>query len=172
MCLTFVFSTAQETLIANLNAQLARKDPTHRTDQQVFEILTREEANREMRALQAEVNEWKKRYQNAEKKFKEKEDEISTLQQRRSYISLLSLLPISCIEHNHYLFFFFSQRMIYALSYKRKSIEGRLWRTNFNACLLQHLVLEQAMVCRRQMTRNSQKLSNFTKTSQISLCQA
>ncbi|KAF8809100.1 hypothetical protein BYT27DRAFT_7232467 [Phlegmacium glaucopus] len=90
---------AQETLIANLNAQLARKDPVHRTHQQVFEILTREEANREMHALQAEVNEWKKRYQNVEKKLKEKDDEISTLKQSRSYISLLSLWLLSGIEH-------------------------------------------------------------------------
>ena len=75
-----LFSTAQETLIENLNAQLARKDPIHGIDPQLFEILTREEANREMQALQAEASECKKRYRDAEKKLKEKDDEISTLQ--------------------------------------------------------------------------------------------
>ena len=88
--LTCCFSTAQETLIENLNAQLARKDRIHRTDQQVFEILTREEANREMQALQAEANECKKRYRDAEKKLKEKDDEISALQKSSSYIFLLT----------------------------------------------------------------------------------
>ena len=82
------FSIAQETLIENLNAQLARKDPVYRTDQQVFEILTREEVNREMQALQAEANECKKRYRDAEKKLKEKDDEISALQKSSSYIFL------------------------------------------------------------------------------------
>jgi hypothetical protein len=91
------FLTAQETLIENLNAQLARKDPVHRTDQQVFEMLTREEANREMQVLQAEANECKKRYRDAEKKLKEKDDEISTLQRGSSYI-FLSLLLMSNIE--------------------------------------------------------------------------
>ena len=81
----------------------------HRTDQQVFEILTREEANREMHALQAEVNEWKKRCQNAEKKLKDKEDEISTLQQSRSYTSLAFLL-ISGMKHNPYYYYFSSLR--------------------------------------------------------------
>ena len=85
------FSTAQETLIENLNAQLARKDPVHRTDQQVFEILTREEVNREMQSLQAEANECKKRYRDAEKKLKEKDDEISMLQKSSSYIFPLPL---------------------------------------------------------------------------------
>ena len=85
------FSTAQETLIGNLNAQLARKDPVHRTDQQVFEILTREEVNREMQTLQAEANECKKRYRDAEKKLKEKDDEISMLQKSSSYIFPLPL---------------------------------------------------------------------------------
>jgi hypothetical protein len=141
-CLT-CFSTAQETLIENLNAQLARRGPVHRTDQQVFEILTREEANREMQALQAEANECKKRYRDAEKKLKEKEDEISTLQKSSSYI-FLSLSLISSIERNRYFLLFLSQRMTYALSYKQKSSEEKQWRANFNACrLLQHLVLEQ-----------------------------
>lgn len=133
------FSTAQETLIENLNAQLARKDPIHRTDQQVFEILTREDANREMQTLQAEANECKRRYRDAEKKLKEKDDEISTLQKSSSYI-FLSLLLISSIERNYY----FSQGMTYALSYKLKSSEEKQWRANFNVCrLLQHPVLEQ-----------------------------
>lgn len=88
------FSTAQETLIENLNAQLARKNSAHRTDQQLFEILTREEANREMQALQAEANECKKRFRDAEKKLKEKDDEISTLLKGSSYF-FFSLLLIS-----------------------------------------------------------------------------
>lgn len=92
------FSTAQETLIENLNAQLARKDPLHGTDQ-VFEIFTREEVNREMQALQAEANECKKRYRDAEKKLKEKDDEISMLQKSSLY-TFLSLLLISSIERN------------------------------------------------------------------------
>lgn len=83
-----LFSIAQQTLIENLNAQLARKDPIHGTDQQVFEILTREEANREMHALRVEANDWKKRFRDVEKKLKERDDEISTLQQSSSYISL------------------------------------------------------------------------------------
>ena len=86
--LSLFSSTAQETLIENLNAQLARKDPLQRMDQQVFEILTREEANREMHVLQAEADECKKRYRDAEKKLKEKDDEISALQKSSSYISL------------------------------------------------------------------------------------
>ena len=132
------FSTAQETLIENLNAQLARKDPVHRTDQQAFEVLTREEVNREMQVLQAEANECKKRYRDSEKKLKEKDDEISLLQKNSSYI-FLSLL-MSSIEHVT----FFSQRMTYALSYRRKSIEEKQWRANFNDCLLlRQLVLEQ-----------------------------
>lgn len=91
-----VSQPAQETLIENLNAQLARKDPVHRTDQQVFEILTREEVNREKQALQAEANECKKRYQDAEKKLKEKDEEISALQKSSSYI-YFSLLLINSI---------------------------------------------------------------------------
>lgn len=122
--LIYFFSTAQEALIANLNSQLARKDPIHRTDQQVFEILTREEANREMHTLQAEVDEWKKRCQDVEKKLAQKNEEISTLQRSRSYIPLLPLTDLVVLSHNHYCFFF-SQRMIYALSYKQKLKEGR-----------------------------------------------
>lgn len=94
------FSIAQETLIENLNAQLARKDPVHRTDQ-LFEILTREEANREMHTLQLEVDEYKKRYRDAEKKLKEKNDEVSILQKSSSYIFPFFLL-ISGIEHDHF----------------------------------------------------------------------
>ena len=78
----FSFSIAQETLIENLNAQLARKDPVYRTE--VFEILTREEVNREIHALQVEAEECKKRYRDAEKKLGEKDDEISTLQKNSS----------------------------------------------------------------------------------------
>jgi hypothetical protein len=118
--LTCCFSTAQETLIENLNAQLARKDPVHRTDQQVFEILTREEANGEMQALQAEANEWKKRHRDAEKKLKEKDDEISALQTSSSYIFLSLLLTSSVERLTYFLFLFLFQRMTYALSYKRK----------------------------------------------------
>ena len=125
----------------NLNAQLARRDPVHRTDQQLFEILTREEVNRETQALQAEANECKKRYRDAEKKLKEKDDEISALQNSSSYI-FFALLLISNIER----FTAFSpQRMTYALSYRQKSSEEKQWRANFNACLLlqQFLILEQ-----------------------------
>ncbi|KAF8163530.1 hypothetical protein B0H34DRAFT_795235 [Crassisporium funariophilum] len=80
---------ANEALINDLTAKLTRKEPTHqRGKTAVFELLTREEVNKETEALQKQVSVLKSTAQQAQQHLKEKDEEIAALRQTQRELTV------------------------------------------------------------------------------------
>lgn len=80
---------ALESLIKELNAQITRKEPLLLTSEgSLFNILTREEADKETHNLQQQVKSWKAEVENTNKLLKERDDEIVRLRESEQYLKL------------------------------------------------------------------------------------
>ncbi|KAF9484696.1 hypothetical protein BDN70DRAFT_945406 [Pholiota conissans] len=76
---------AKELLIEDLKTKLAQSDPLLRSGKKaVFEILTRDEANKEMEKLNAQVKAYKEALLEQTQSLKDKDERIKTLEQENS----------------------------------------------------------------------------------------
>ncbi|KAJ3506150.1 hypothetical protein NLJ89_g7022 [Agrocybe chaxingu] len=75
---------AKEGLIQDLTMQLEREHPLLRPGKGAFEILTREEASREMEGLQKQVKAYKEAVREREHRLKSMEEEKETLKQAQN----------------------------------------------------------------------------------------
>lgn len=79
-----VFVTAHEALINDLQQQLSRKDPLLRTNKNaVFELLTREEADKETKALRDQINSYREAVRERDQRIKQKDEENEELRRTR-----------------------------------------------------------------------------------------
>ncbi|KJA27049.1 hypothetical protein HYPSUDRAFT_212722 [Hypholoma sublateritium FD-334 SS-4] len=86
---------AQDNLIEELKVKLAQSDPLLRSGKTaVFELLTREEANKETEKLQNQLSTYREALHDREKQIKEKDDTIATLEQEKKDLKLELQLEI------------------------------------------------------------------------------
>ena len=102
---------AQDNLIEELKVKLAQSDPLLRSGKTaVFELLTREEANKETEKLQNQLSTYREALQDREKQIKEKDETIATLEQesewpillRSSFNQQFLSLPLSSLFRKRY----------------------------------------------------------------------
>ncbi len=81
---------AQDNLIEELKVKLAQSDPLLRSGKTaVFELLTREEANKETANLQNQLSTYREALQDREKQIKERDETIATLEQESELSTLI-----------------------------------------------------------------------------------
>ena len=86
-----------------MREQLVRKDPLLRTNKNsVFELLTREEVNKETQALRDQVKTYQEAIRERDQIVKDRDEEISGL--KASGTMLLSTFPIAKLSDSFLLF--------------------------------------------------------------------